>query len=155
MVLSMGKCLMCQKKNSLCEKTLRAQGVCLFGEFMCRGKGAVRADVPPRFCASKIFRSPTPHPHKHLHQHLLATYPDPHPQRSLGLTPTLTSPQAFTSFSPKVTSLVTIMMIESRVWHLVSRLLGIETFLNFSRVSVSVSKILVSKKSLGIGLENI
>ena len=43
----------------------------------------------------------------------------------------------------------------SRVWHLVSRLLGIETFLNFLRVSVSVSKILVSKKSLGIGLENI
>ena len=45
--------------------------------------------------------------------------------------------------------------VESRVWHLVSRLLGIETFLNFLRVSVSVSKILVSKKSLGIGLENI
>ena len=42
-----------------------------------------------------------------------------------------------------------------RVWHLVSRLLGIETFLNFLRVSGSVSKILVSKKSLGIGLENI
>ena len=40
------------------------------------------------------------------------------------------------------------------MWHLVSRLLGIETFLNFLRVSVSVSKILVSKKSLGIGLEN-
>ena len=33
-----------------------------------------------------------------------------------------------------------------RVWHLVSRLLGIETFLNFLRVSVSVAKILVSKK---------
>ena len=31
----------------------------------------------------------------------------------------------------------------------------LETFLNFLRVSVSVSKILVSKKSLGIGLENI
>ena len=43
----------------------------------------------------------------------------------------------------------------NRVWHLVSILLGIETFLNFLRVSVSVSKILVSKKSLGIGLENI
>ena len=43
----------------------------------------------------------------------------------------------------------------SRVWHLVSRLLGMETFLNFLRVSVSVSKIWVSKKSLGIGLENI
>ena len=42
-----------------------------------------------------------------------------------------------------------------RVWHLVSGLLGIETFLNFLRVSVSVSKFLVSKKSLGIGLENI
>ena len=42
-----------------------------------------------------------------------------------------------------------------RVWHLVSRLLGIETCLNFLRVSVLVSKILVSKKSLGIGLENI
>ena len=35
------------------------------------------------------------------------------------------------------------------------RLLGIETFLNFLRVSVSVSKILVSKKSLGIGLDEI
>ena len=109
MVLSMGKCLMCQK-NSLCEKTLRAQGVCLFGEFMCRGKGAVRADVPPRFCASKIFRSPTPHPHKHLLLPLPATYPDPHPQRSLSLTPTLTYPQASTSFFPKVTSLVTLMI---------------------------------------------
>ena len=36
-----------------------------------------------------------------------------------------------------------------RVWHLVSRLLGIETFLNFLRVSVSVSK-----KSLSISLKN-
>ena len=56
----------------------------------------------------------------------------------------LASPNIFTLISPKI-----------RVWHLVSRLLGIETFLNFLRVSVSVSKILVSKKSLGIGLENI
>ena len=31
----------------------------------------------------------------------------------------------------------------------------LETFLNFLRVSVSVSKILVSKKSLGIGLDEI
>ena len=46
-------------------------------------------------------------------------------------------------------------LVDSRVWHLVSRLLGIETFLNFLRVSVSVSKILVSKKSLGIGLDEI
>ena len=58
--------------------------------------------------------------------------------------------------------------LPNRVWHLVSRLLGIETFLNFLRVSVSVSKIWVSKKvsvsglkifglkkSLGIGLKNI
>ena len=58
--------------------------------------------------------------------------------------------------------------LTGRVWHLVSRLLGIETFLNFLRVSVLVSKILVSKKSryqfwkklvskksLGIGLKNI
>ena len=43
----------------------------------------------------------------------------------------------------------------TRVWHLVSRLLGIETFLNFLRVSVSVSKIFSQKKSLGIGLKNI
>ena len=46
-------------------------------------------------------------------------------------------------------------LVVIRVRHIVSRLLGIETFLNFLRVSVSVSKILVSKKSLSIGLENI
>ena len=55
-----------------------------------------------------------------------------------------------------------------RVWHLVSKLLGIETFLNFweyrsrsqkfwsrKKVSVLVSKILSLEKSLSIGLENI
>ena len=45
--------------------------------------------------------------------------------------------------------------LSPRVWHLVSRLLAMETFLNFLRVLFSVSKILVSKKSLSIGLENI
>ena len=54
-----------------------------------------------------------------------------------------------------VKKITKISQLWIRVWHLVSRLLGIETFLNFLRVSVSVSKILVSKKSLGIGLENI
>ena len=54
--------------------------------------------------------------------------------------------------------------IRNRVWHLVWRLLGMETFFIFweyryrSRkisVSVSVSKIFGPKKSLGIGLKNL
>ena len=44
------------------------------------------------------------------------------------------------------------MMLLGQYQSVTSRL---ETFLNFLRVSVSVSKILVSKKSLGIGLKNI
>ena len=47
-----------------------------------------------------------------------------------------------------------LCLLLSRVWHLVSRLLGIDTFLNFLWVLVSVLKIFGLKKSLGIGLEN-
>ena len=73
-----------------------------------------------------------------------------------------------------------IYLVATRVWHLVSRLLSIETFFQFfesiglclenfglekslgigleniwswKKVSILVSKILVSKKSLGIGLD--
>ena len=42
---------------------------------------------------------------------------------------------------------------KGRVCHLVSRLLGIETFPFILRVSVSVSKILASKESLSLGLK--
>ena len=71
--------------------------------------------------------------------HLLILHPPPHD----------------TLMIPHLDALTNLTPLGYRVWHLVSRLLGIETFLNFLRVSVSVSKILVSKKSLGIGLENI
>ena len=42
---------------------------------------------------------------------------------------------------------------KGRVCHLVSRLLGIETFPFILRVSVSVSKILASKESFSLGLK--
>ena len=54
--------------------------------------------------------------------------------------------------STSIQWLFVLFIIASKVWYHVSRLFGIETFLNFLRVSVSTN--LVSKKSLSIGLEN-
>ena len=49
-----------------------------------------------------------------------------------------------------MSTLLRFELLDMRVWlwHLVSRLLGIETFLIFLRVSLSVSKNLVSKKRI-------
>ena len=113
MVLSMGKCLMFRKKLFVWENPQGAERLFVWRVYVSR-QGSCESGCPAKILCLQDFpisHTPPPQtPHQHLLLPLPATYPDPHPQRSLSLTPTLTYPQASTSFFPKVTSLVTLMI---------------------------------------------